>query len=232
MNRILGIAAAVWTGLAVQATAEQYPVVVELYTSQGCSSCPPADEILKELGIRDDVIAIALHVDYWDYIGWKDAFGHPAHAKRQRAYAVHAGRRSVYTPEMVVNGQTDIVGAKPMKLMTAIEQHKDVPQRMTLDVRRDGNVLRALGTVPTGKVVPMEIHVLHVTPVASTKITRGENRGHTFEYTNIAHDWRVASVWDGRAPLDLEINVQNADPVVVLVQEAGAGPIVAAARLD
>jgi len=232
MKRVLGTALAVWTVLAVPCLAQQQPVVVELYTSQGCSSCPPADAILKELGGRDDVIAIALHVDYWDYIGWKDAFGHPAHADRQRAYAAHAGRRSVYTPEMVVQGQTDIVGAKPMALSKAIADHQAMEQRMTLEAQRSGQTLRVQGAIPSGNVVPMEIHVLHITPVQTTEITRGENRGNTFEYTNIAHDWRVAAVWDGRAPLDLEIVVRGTDPVVVLVQEADAGPIVAAARLD
>jgi len=231
MTRVLSIAAAAWIVLAPEARTEQLPVVVELFTSQGCSSCPPADAILRELGTRDDVIAIALHVDYWDYIGWKDEFGDPAHADRQRAYAAHAGRRTIYTPQMVVNGQTDIGGAKPMLLSKAIEDYKDMPQRMTLDARRSGQTLHVQGTVPTGAVVPMEIHVLHVTPVRSTHITRGENQGNTFEYTNIAHDWRVAASWDGQTPLDLEVAVPGSDPVVVLVQEAGAGPIVAAARL-
>ena len=87
-------------GVALPVAAEQRPVVVELYTSQGCSSCPPADVMFNELAERDDVIVIALHVDYWDYIGWKDEFGDPAHADRQRAYANTAGRRSIYTPEM------------------------------------------------------------------------------------------------------------------------------------
>ena len=96
---------AVSVGFSSAAMAQQQPVVVELYTSQGCSSCPPADAMFAELKDRKDVIAIALHVDYWDYIGWKDEFGHPAHADRQRAYAAKAGRRSIYTPEMVVHGQ-------------------------------------------------------------------------------------------------------------------------------
>jgi hypothetical protein len=232
MNRVLSIVTAALTGFAGQTCAQQIPVVVELYTSQGCSSCPPADAILRELNGHEGVIAIALHVDYWDYIGWKDEFGDPAHADRQRAYAANAGRRSVYTPEMVVNGQTDIVGAKPMILSKAIVDHMQTPQRMTLEVARDAATVRVRGSVPTGIVVPMEIHVLQVTPVQSTTITRGENRGNTFEYTNIAHDWRVVGIWDGSAPLDLSLEVSGADPVVVLVQEAGAGPIVAAARRD
>ena len=235
MPRVLSTLAATFlsVGLCIAApvTAEQRPVVVELYTSQGCSSCPPADAIFHALQERDDVIAIALHVDYWDYIGWKDEFGHPAHADRQRAYAAKAGRRSVYTPEMVVNGQTDIVGAKPMQLSKAIAQHKDAPQRMALVTQRSGASLQVAGTVPSGAVSAMEIHVLRLIPAHTSKITRGENRGKTFEYTNIAHNWQVAGTWDGKAPLDLTLDIVGEDPVVILVQEAGAGAIIAAARV-
>ncbi len=219
-------------GYAMPVMAEQRPVVVELYTSQGCSSCPPADAIFDELAERNDVIPIAFHVDYWDYIGWKDEFGHPNHAVRQRAYANTAGRRSIYTPEMVVNGVTDIVGAKPMKLFDAIAKHKAQPTLMTLDVARNGDALEIQGSVPKGGSTPMEVHILEIKPVQTSKITRGENRGKTIKYTNIAHDWRVVGKWDGKAALKMSVKAKRNDPVVVLVQEAGAGPIVAAARLD
>ena len=89
-SRLFICVAAIWAALGGIAAADG-PVVVELYTSQGCSSCPPADKILGEIAERDDVIALALHVDYWDYIGWKDSFANPAHTKRQRAYAQPAG---------------------------------------------------------------------------------------------------------------------------------------------
>ncbi|MCX7565053.1 DUF1223 domain-containing protein [Sulfitobacter sp. F26169L] len=217
---------------APPAAAEQVPVVVELYTSQGCSSCPPADAIFSKLSERDDVIAIALHVDYWDYIGWKDEFGHPAYAERQRKYASKGGRRSVYTPEMVINGQTDIVGSDAMELFKAIAHYKETPPPMSLDITREGGNLHMQGSVPAGGAVPMEIHVLRVKPSHTSKITRGENSGKTIQYSNIAHDWRVAGSWNGQAPLDLSFEVTGDDPVVVLVQETGAGPIVAAARVD
>lgn len=219
-------------GIAAPASAEQRPVVVELYTSQGCSSCPPADAMLGELRDRDDVIAIALHVDYWDYIGWEDEFGQPAHAERQRAYAAKAGRRSVYTPEMVVNGQTDIVGAKPMVLSKAIADHKAKAPRMTLTAQRTGNSLNVQGQMLDGTKGAMDIHVLRLTPSHISKITRGENRGKSFEYTNIAHDWQVAGSWDGQGALELSLDLVGENPVVVLVQEADAGAIIAAARVD
>jgi hypothetical protein len=133
---------------------------------------------------------------------------------------------------MVVNGETDIVGAKPMLLSEAIAAHKEIGARMQLDAKREGGALRISGTVPTGAVGPMEIHVLRVTPARTSKITRGENKSKTFTYTNIAHDWRVVGTWDGQSPLDLLLEVSGEDPVVVLVQESGPGAIVAAAKLD
>ena len=218
-----------FTGAAV---AQQQPVVVELYTSQGCSSCPPADAIFSELKGREDVIAIALHVDYWDYIGWKDEFGDPAHAKRQRAYAAKAGRRSIYTPEMVVNGQTDIVGAKAMALSKAIAEHGAETQVTQLQVQRSENTLRIQAAVPANDAGTMDVHVLRLIPSQKSKITRGENRGETYEYTNIAHSWQVAGTWDGQSNLDMSLAVGGEDPIVVFIQEANAGKIIAAARVD
>ena len=95
-------------------------VVVELYTSQGCSSCPPADALLEQLAARDDVIALSLHVDYWDYLGWQDAFANPAFTKRQRGYAARAGSSMIYTPQMVIGGRDHIVGTKGMELSDLI----------------------------------------------------------------------------------------------------------------
>lgn len=218
--------------LAGFAEAEQRPVVVELYTSQGCSSCPPADELLAALGDRDDVIPIALHVDYWDYIGWKDQFGNPAHADRQRTYASKAGRRSIYTPEMVINGSTDLVGAKPMKLAETISMYAAEAPRMTLDIARKDGGVQINGTPPTGDLRAMDVHVLNIMPSHETEITKGENRGKTITYSNIARDWRVAGTWDGAAPLQMTASDAGEGPVVVIVQEADGGAIIAAARID
>jgi len=211
--------------------AQDRPVVVELFTSQGCSSCPPADEILAELSKRDDVIALALHVDYWDYIGWKDKFGNPAHAIRQRAYAAAGGRKTVYTPEMIINGKTDIVGAKPMAVAQAIAAHKNDPARVDLALTRTGNIVKIGAKTLDGAVGPYTVHVLQYTPMETTKIKRGENAGHAFEYHNIAKNWTVLGDWNGNTPLAVTAPVQGTLPVVVIIQQSGAGPIVAAARL-
>ncbi|MEW9921440.1 DUF1223 domain-containing protein [Marimonas sp. MJW-29] len=218
-------------GLAAPLRAQDTPVVVELFTSQGCSSCPPADAMLHELAARDDVIALALHVDYWDYIGWADPFGNPRHADRQRAYAARGNRNSVYTPEMIVGGVTDIVGAKPMKLSKAITDHARQSAGASLSLAREGDSLR-IEAMPLGQIeAPVTVHMLRYTPLASTKIKRGENAGKTLDYANIVEGWTVLGEWDGTGPLEMTAEVTGDKPVVVILQHDRVGPIVAAARL-
>ncbi|MDB2578515.1 DUF1223 domain-containing protein [Tateyamaria sp.] len=208
----------------------QSPVVVELFTSQGCPSCPPADKLLHELAQRDDVIPLALHVDYWDYIGWKDEFSHPDYAKRQRGYAVQAKRRSVYTPQMIVSGVTDIVGARRMELSKAIAHHADLPSRVELSVNRSGSEI-LINAQPTNVDGPLIVRMLRYTPQRSAHITRGENAGHTMLYANVTENWTVLAEWDGTTALALTSVVEGDKPVVVLVQQDQHGPILAAVRL-
>jgi len=110
--------------LSGAAQAEGQPVVVELFTSQGCSSCPTADEFLMELAQRPDIIALSMHVDYWDYIGWKDTFAQPKFTSRQKAYAKAIGSRTIYTPQMIVNGLDRVEGNSPDTVLTAIDEQK------------------------------------------------------------------------------------------------------------
>ena len=231
MKHLLSALFCAVVGLAAPATAQDGPVVVELFTSQGCSSCPPADEILHELAARDDVIALALHVDYWDYIGWKDPFGDPAHADRQRAYAAAGNRRSVFTPEMIVNGTTDVVGAKPMKLSKAIAEHARQPRLVDLSLRREGDSLLIRAEPLPGLIGPVTIHMLRYSPLRETEIKRGENAGKTLSYANVVEGWTVLGEWDGLSPLEMSAEISGDKPVVVLLQEPVAGPIVAASRL-
>jgi hypothetical protein len=211
--------------------ANDNPVVVELYTSQGCSSCPAADALMHELSKRDDVIALALHVDYWDYIGWKDPFGDPAHAVRQRAYATEGSRRSIFTPEMIVHGQTDIIGAKPMVLSKAIAEHAARSPSVDVDVLREGDTLRIDANVLTEASGPMTIYMLRYTPKKTTEIKRGENAGKTLHYANVVEAWTALGTWDGREAMSIETQIIGHKPVVIIVQSRVAGPIIAAAVL-
>src|SRR5205814_1096869 len=123
IGRVL-FAALVTALLPVTAQAETRPVVVELFTSQGCSSCPPADRLLSELAERPDVIALGLHIDYWDDLGWKDPLSSPEATARQRDYARQFGRRQVYTPQLVVDGTEEAVGSDRAAVLQALKQTK------------------------------------------------------------------------------------------------------------
>lgn len=231
MKHLLPLVTALSLAAACPAASQQNPVVVELFTSQGCSSCPPADAMLEELAERDDVIALALHVDYWDYIGWKDPFGAPAHADRQRAYAHKAGRRSIFTPEMIVQGETDIVGAKPMKLGKAIADHAQRAALVDLTISREGDRLQIEATALANLSGPVTVHMLRYTPHRTTEIKRGENHGKTLGYANIVEGWQVLGSWDPVAPLSMTSDLEGDKPVVVILQSQEAGPILAAQRL-
>lgn len=215
------------------AQADDRPVVVELFTSQGCSSCPPADAYLSDLADRSDVIPLALHVDYWDYIGWKDAFASPQFTKRQKAYAAAAGRRSIYTPQMIVNGKEHVVGNHPKDVAALIDRHAShtVPVEITLE--RSGEQLRILA-VPQSKPRRVAVQLVRYIPERSVQIRSGENAGRTISYVNIVTSWIRLEHWDMRQPLELTTKVTGDDPLVVVLQEVtkkGPGRILNAARL-
>lgn len=208
------------------------PVVVELYTSQGCSSCPPADALLARLARRDDVIALALHVDYWDYIGWKDSFARPEFGMRQKAYARAAGHGTVYTPQIIVNGVDQVVGSKPMLFAEILARHLSRPAPVALSVVRRGARLRVTAE-PPGDAAPGEmlVQLVRYTPEQTVRIGHGENAGKTITYANIVTEWRTVKRWNGQERLDLELTVDGAQPGAVLIQKVGPGEIVASARL-
>lgn len=233
MHRLTSWIAATCLAVAGGAAAAQEnisPVVVELFTSQGCISCPAADAVLAELGQRDDVIALALHVDYWDYIGWRDSFGDAGFTKRQKGYARASGRRSIYTPQMIVGGTTDVVGSRPMKVMDAVQHALEAPALVSLTLSRDGDTL-LIRAKPLGLLPATTVHLVRYTPKATVDITAGENEGRTVSYTHIAHGWQVLGQWNGNGPLDMQADVTGDDPVVVILQEDDYGPILAASRL-
>lgn len=211
---------------------ESNPVVVELFTSQGCSSCPPADAVLHELAGRDDVLPLALHVDYWDYIGWKDQFAKPSHTNRQKAYAHVGGRNMIYTPQMVVQGQEDVVGVKAMKLAELIKKHQNAPVLVDLDISRTG----ADVTIDLQAVAPLEepmvVQLVRYAPLREVTITRGELAGHTLSYANVVESMDALGTWDGEGTASYSFRIDGDLPAAVLVQRAGFGLIMTAARIE
>ncbi len=229
MTRFAASLLAFWVSLTGVAMAQQ-AVVVELFTSQGCSSCPPADKLLHQMAGREDVIPLALHVDYWDYIGWKDEFAQAAFTARQKAYARVSGRRVIYTPQMVINGQHDVVGNRPRDVEDLIAKHAAKPVQVQLQVTRsDGQVLvkaQALAQVGASDVI-----LVRFRDEAVVDIKRGENAGRTLTYSHIVRAWTPVARWNGKGALEQSFDVEGEDPIAVLIQGRDHGPVFAAVRL-
>lgn len=211
-------------------------VVVELFTSQGCSSCPPADEMMRELATREGILPLSLHVDYWDYIGWRDHFAQPQFTIRQKSYAHAIGKRTIYTPQIIVQGADFLVGAKPMHLADMVmHQMSAPPAPVDLTVTREGERL-SITAVPEGPLPPaMRLQVVRFDPHERVTIERGENAGQVVDYSNIVTEWRPLAEWNGLAPLAVTVDARGPESVAVILQAAtptGPGPILAASRLD
>jgi hypothetical protein len=193
------VALAVVASSATVFAGERPRAVVELFTSQGCSSCPPADKLAGELASDPSLIVMSLAIDYWDYLGWKDTLALPGHANRQRAYAAVRGDREVYTPQAVVNGVTHVIGNDKGALESAIAQR---PASDTLMVPVTLSLTASQLTVAiaaAGKPVNAEVWLCPISHRVSVEITRGENRGHTITYTNVVRHWVRLGDWNGTA---------------------------------
>ncbi|MGB3148710.1 MAG: DUF1223 domain-containing protein [Paracoccaceae bacterium] len=227
---LFALAVALMPSLAGAETAKQ-PAVVELYTSQGCSSCPAADAVFSRLTDRSDVIALSLHVDYWDYLGWKDSFASPGYAKRQRAYARAAGKTMVYTPQMIINGQVMIVGADASAVAAALAPVGG-GEVAELVLRRGSGGLTINATSTGPLAAGTFVQLVRYKPTAEVNIKRGENAGRTIRYDNIVTSWKQVGTWDGRKPLEMKVPLSGNEPAVVLIQGPGPGAILAAAVVE
>lgn len=212
--------------------AQTYPVVVELYTSQGCSSCPPADEFLAELAAHRDVIALALHVDYWDYIGWADSFAQPAFTERQKRYARAVKSRMIYTPQMIIGGLDRVEGNTPDAVVKLIGKHKGAVSPVRLAVERQGDTVVIRAVADPALAAGAEVQIVRFAPEATVAIERGENAGRTVTYRNIVREWTKVADWPGTAPLEVTAPAAGEGPVVVIVQEPGPAAVLAAVRVD
>ena len=233
MNAWKTIVVAACLAMPVSAFAQSRIVVVELFTSQGCSSCPPADALLHRLTTREDVLPLALHVDYWDYIGWKDLFADPAHTVRQKGYAHEAGRNMIYTPQMVIMGQEDVVGADAMELSEVIARHQNVAQPVKIQAKRTDEelqvVVRPLTDLPSET---LNVQLVRYSPVKSVSISRGELAGRQFDYVNVVEEWSQLGTWNGQDDLTLTVPLSGPQSAAVLVQRGPYGAILAAGRVD
>ena len=208
--------------------------VVELFTSQGCSSCPPADAFLGELADRDDLLALSFHVDYWDYIGWKDPFADPAYTDRQRRYARYLGLRYVYTPQMVVHGSSHMTGSDRRTVLHRIDEAGGAGHVPVSLIRTEsGSMAVSIAASANGEEAAVWLVVFDERH--QTKVKRGENRGRTLVDRNVVRGLKRIATWSGTAiALDVPLDGLTMDPgdgCAVIVQSLADGRVLGAAKL-
>jgi hypothetical protein len=213
------------------------PVVVELFTSQGCSSCPPADALLGHLADRKDVLAMTLPVTYWDMLGWKDTLASDGNTRRQKAYASTMGRGGVYTPQMIVDGVADVVGSREQAVDTAITLHESDQPAVPVELRISRAELQIkVGAGDAGANPNATIWLFHILGHAQVAVGNGENAGHSLGYRNVVRDVKAVGIWKGQAvSLDLpraEMASAPYDAIAVVVQQNGYGRVLGAAEIS
>lgn len=232
-----GLCACVLTAVAADAGPIKRPVVVELFTSQGCSSCVPADALLAKLTKRPDVLPLSLSVTYWDMLGWKDTLASEVNTKRQKAYAALMGHSAVYTPQMIVDGVVDVVGSREAQVQAVIEARaKDSSDDVPIAVHETKDELHiGIGSAPDRGREPATVWMFHLKNAATVAIGGGENDGRTMTYHNVVADLRAVGQWKGEAlTIDLPRSSMEGlphDAVAVVVQRGGYGHVVGAAVL-
>jgi hypothetical protein len=209
----------------VIARAGEPRALLELFTSQGCSSCPAADKLLGELAADPSLVVMSDPIDYWDYLGWKDTLANPAHSARQRAYAHVRGDRQVYTPQVVVNGAVHVLGSDRAAIEHAIEQTDQKPAVMSLPL-----LMSIAGDNLTVKIESAEnehnggeVWLCPLAKALPVNIGRGENRGRTITYHNVVRGWVKLGDWTGtqaswNVPVS-DIKGDDVDAAAVMVQE-------------
>lgn len=233
------VLAAALGGTVEAASTKTAGTVLELFTSQGCSSCPAADALAGKLAAKPDLILLSLPIDYWDYLGWKDTFAQHAFSERQRAYAKARGDGQVYTPQMVVDGLQHAVGAELVDIEQAIGvaskalAGKKVP--VTMSPTADG-VTVSIGAAPVGSASRAGTLLLaDFTTSQAVDIKRGENGGRQVTYIHIVRSLQPVGTWSGGAEtvhLSREqLMAEGADGCAVLLQADEHGPILGAAQM-
>ena len=227
-TKILTVALSLW--LPTAAFAQN--VVVELFTSQGCSSCPPADEILRELSVEDGVIVLGWHVDYWDYLGWKDEFSSPENTERQKGYRDRWNLRTLYTPQAVINGEAQIVGSNERKIRMYVDLFQAETPLLEIALSTSGDTANITVSALTARLPAADIFLVRIIPEATTSIPRGENAGRTIDYVNVVEEMTWIANWNGRNDVTVRTSIMGDSKYVVLVQAKDFGPVLGAEYLN
>jgi hypothetical protein len=231
--RTIAFAAALACAAVTPAAAGEPRAVVELFTSQGCSSCPPADRLMGQLAQDPSLVTLSLPVDYWDYLGWKDTLALHGNSNRQRDYAITRGDRQVYTPQAVINGVMHALGSDKAAIENAIARTRRSAAPLTLPVKLSVAKGKVTVHVPAAENEHRsgEVWLFPVTSKAQVKIGRGENRGRTLTYYNVVRRWVHLGDWNGKAedfsiPLAklsaADFSLNDVDHLAVIVQGGAA----------
>lgn len=251
MKRSLRSTARAWLGVALMGFAApsmaqtsnpagEAKAVLELFTSQGCSSCPPADALLAQLGKQPGLITLSYSVDYWNYLGWHDTLSSPANSERQREYARSRGDGSVYTPQAVVDGLIHVNGSNEaaieMAIRNAAKRLEEIKVPVSMYAEGDTLVVGIGAAAETSKKRDATIWLAVAKDKETVSIPRGENRGRTITYSHPVRELAPVGMWKGEAmtlrlPLK-DLRTKGGDHLVALLQVENGGPILGAAQLD
>ncbi|WP_118132555.1 thioredoxin family protein [Oceanicella sp. SM1341] len=215
--------------------AEEKPVVIELFTSQGCSACPPADALADTLAREPGLLVLTLHVDYWDYLGWRDRFARPENTRRQKAYTSMFHARSIYTPQAIVQGVERMVGSDAQAIAAAVRAQRAMPSPAQIElVRRSDSIdVKLTPRMPLQFRAKGILHLVTYDEPQTVRIERGENAGKTVVYTNVVRDWMKLGVWDGRGPVTFSAPMPSMGKgLAVILQDGKVGPILGAAWIE
>ena len=230
---------ALGTQNASYASDNQPIAVVEMFTSQGCSSCPPADKVVAAYAEDNNVLALSLHVDYWNYLGWKDTFSKPEFTKRQQKYAVSFARRGVYTPQAVVNGRNHVVGSHGSEITDLVDRYKASNRGLVVPITAsvsDGTVNISTST----EAGDATLYIVYFDKKRNVKIKRGENSGKTITYHNVVRKISTLGMMklgklDITMPMD-ELKSHGAEACAIILQkttkDGTPGAIIGATVID
>lgn len=205
------------------------PVVLELFTSQGCSSCPPADELLDRLANDPSLIALSFHIDYWDYLGWKDPYSFPAATERQRSYAKVLGG-GVFTPQLVVDGNTSIVGSREADVLSAIERARLSSPIADVAFSKSAVENEIIVDVSSRRTGNVNVLLVYFLPNSMTDVRTGENRGRHLVSRNAVTDIRHLGLLE-KGNMQYRLPLPRGTGAAVIVQEAGPGAVLGAGVL-
>ena len=238
----LGLAAVILVSvhaLAGDSDKTIHPVVVELFTSQGCSDCPPADRLLAEIAQHRNVIALTLPITYWDMLGWKDTFATDENTQRQKAYARAMNHSGIYTPQMIIDGTEDVVGSQRDKVLAAID-HRGEADEASANVpiaiaTSDERIEIAIAGTPVHARGDVRIWLMQTRSQGRVDVEDGENRGRTLSYVNLVRRIKEVGRWTG-GPMIIDLPIalrdDDRDGLVVILQSRGYGPIIGAAMVQ